>query len=225
MTNLPAKPSRIDFDNIDLAQLNRIRKSGDIDSLTPEEREYYGLMDMVRGLRARILQPGGHKIVTKAGIIRLLKDYYGLSDWMSRRIYDDAINFFYAESSVSSRAWSNLYAEKLEKMADLAFASGKFKEGRALMNDVASLRGCFDEAAPEIPRELLEPKTAIIYSADAESLGAPAADRRELDAFIDSIPDVPELTRSRVKEDAGIKKKDLLKRMIEDVKEFTDETE
>lgn len=225
MTNLPAKPSRIDFDNIDLAQLNRIRKSGDIGSLTPEEREYYGLMDMVRGLRARILQPGGRKIVTKAGIIRLLKDYYGLSDWMSRRIYDDAINFFYAESSVSSRAWSNLYAEKLEKMADLAFASGKFKEGRALMNDVASLRGCFDEAAPEIPRELLEPKTAIIYSADAESLGAPAADRRELDAFIDSIPDVPELTRSRVKEDAGIKKKDLLKRMIEDVKEFTDETE
>ena len=225
MTNLPAKPSRIDFDNIDLAQLNRLRSTGDMDSLTPEERDYYNLMDAVRGLRARILQPGGRKIVTKAGIIRLLKTQYELSDWMARRVYDDAINFFYAESSVGPRAWSNLYAEKLDKMADLAFAQGKFKEARGLISDAARLRGCFDQAAPEIPEELLQPRAAVIYTADAAALGAPAADRRELEAFIDSIPDIPEMARARIKEDSGIKKKDLLKRMAEDVKEFAEESD
>jgi len=223
--NLPAKPSRIDFEAIDLTTINRILSTGNTDCLTPEEREYYQFMEMVRGLRARMLLPGGRKIVTKAGIIKLLKNNYGLSDWMARRIYDDAINFFYAETSVTPRAWANLYAEKLEKMADLAFASGKFKEGRALLNDAAKLRGCYDEAAPEIPEELLQPNMAIIFTSDAAALGAPAADRRELEAFIDEIPEVPQIIRSRVKEDAGIKPKNLLKRMIEDVKEFADETD
>lgn len=225
MTKLPAKPSRIDFDKIDLTAINRILSTGYLECLTPEEREYFSYMEMVRGLRARMLLPGGRKIVTKAGIIKLLKNNYGLSDWMARRIYDDTINFFYAESSVTPRAWANLYAEKLEKMADLAFSSGKFKEGRALMNDAAKLRGCYDDATPEIPEELLQPRTAIIYTEDAKALGAPAADRRELEIFIDGIPEVPVITRNRIKEDAGIKPKNLLKRMAEDVKEFADETE
>ena len=223
--NFPAKPSRIDFEKIDPTSLNRILSTGDLECLTPEEREYFSFMELVRGLRARMLLPGGRKIVTKAGIIKLLKNNYGFTDWMARRIYDDAINFFYSESTVTPRAWANLYAEKLEKMADLAFASGKFKEGRALMNDAAKLRGCFDEATPEIPEELLQPRTAIIYTSNAAALGAPAADRRELEAFIDEIPEIPQLTRQRVKEDAGILPKNLLKRMAEDVKEFADETD
>ena len=223
--NYPAKPSRIDFENISPAQINRILQTGSVDCLTPEEREYYNFMELVRGLRARMLLPGGRKVTTKSGIIKLLKNNYELSDWMARRIYDDAINFFYAESAVTSRAWANLYAEKLEKMADLAFSGGRFKEGRSLMNDAAKLRGCFDDTAPEIPEELLQPKTAVIYTADAAALGAPAADRREVDAFIDSLPEIPEITRRRVKEDAGVLKKNLLKRMIEDVKEFADETD
>lgn len=223
--NLPAKPSRIDFEKIDPTSLNRILSTGDLECLTPEEREYFSFMELVRGLRARMLLPGGRKIVTKAGIIKLLKNNYGFTDWMARRIYDDAINFFYSESTVTPRAWANLYAEKLEKMADLAFTAGKFKEGRALMNDAAKLRGCFDEATPEIPEELLQPRTAIIYTSNAAALGAPAADRRELEAFIDEIPEIPQLTRQRVKEDAGILPKNLLKRMAEDVKEFADETD
>lgn len=223
--NLPSKPSRIDFDRIDPAAIERLLEHGDFSALTPEEQEYYRFMDMVRGFNARMLMPGGKKVTTKAGIIKILKTAYGLSDWMARRIYDDAINFFYAKNSVTPRAWANLYAEKLEKMANVAFSAGRIKEGRALLNDAAKLRGCFDDAAPEIPQELLEPKMAVIYTADATTLGAPAADRRELEALIDSIPDVPELVRDRVKEDSGIKKKDLLKRMFEDAKEFTDETD
>lgn len=225
MTSTPLKPSRIDFERIDISQLDRILKTGDTDSLTEEEHEYFGYMKLVRGLRARMLMPGGHKVVTKAGIIKLLRNSYGLSDWMARRIYDDAINFFYSDDSVTPRAWSNLYAEKLEKMADLAFAGGRFKEGRALMADAAKLRGCFNDAAPEIPEALLNPPTAVIYTADAASLGAPAANRREIESFIDTIPDIPELVRDRAKEDAGAKRKDLLKRMLNDVKEFADDTE
>lgn len=224
--SLPSKPSRINFDSVDSHQIERILSTGNLEALTPAEREYFNLMEMVRGLRARMMFPGGQRVVTKAGIIKLLKsDAYGLSDWMARQIYSDALNFFYSEDNVRPRAWANLYAERYEKWADLAASMGKLKEARNFLHEAAKLRGCYDEAAPEIPQELLDASPVLIYTADPESMGAPKADRRELEEFIDSIPDIPEINRNRVKEDAGIRKRDLLQRMIDDVKEFGDENE
>lgn len=218
------KPSRINFDNLDTRQIERIVRTGAVESLTPAEREYLDLMEMVRGLRARMLLPGGEKVVTKAAIIKILKsDIYGLSDWMARQVYNDAINFYYSEDGVTPRAWANLYAERLEKWADLAASMGKFKEAKSYLVEAAKLRGCYDDAAPEIPEELLNASPVVIYAADPESMGAPKADRRELEEFIDSIPDIPEISRTRAKEDAGIKRRDLYKRLVEDVREFGDE--
>lgn len=222
--NLPSKPSRIDFDNIDTSAIQRILSTGELEALTPQERVYFSLMEMVRGLRARMLLPGGQRIVTKAAIIKLLKsDAYGLTDWMARRVYADALNFFYAEDDVQPRAWANLYAEKLEKYADLAASMRNLKEARALLAEAAKLRGCFDAPAPEIPRELVDRKPVVIYATDAEAVGAPKADRRELEAFIDGIAEIPEISRTRAKEDAGILKKNLLARLSADVKDFGDE--
>lgn len=222
--SLPCKPSRINFESINSSQIERILRTGDLDSLTPAEREYFDLMRVVRGFHARMMMPGGNRIVTKAGIIKILKsDAYGLSDWMARQVYTDALNFFYSEEGVTTRAWSNLYAERLDKLANLAASMGKLKEAKSLITEAAKLRGCYDEAAPEIPQELLDAAPVTIYTADPESMGAPKADRKELENFIDNIPDIPEISRIRVKEDAGIKKRNLYNRMIEDIKEFGDE--
>lgn len=223
MTN-STKPSRIDFDGIESGQIARILKTGDINSLTPAERSYFDLMRQVRGWAARMMMPGGDRIVTKSGIIKLLKsDAYGLSDWMARQVYTDTLNFFYDQEGVTARAWSNLYADRLDNLAKLAMSMGKLKEAKGYIVEAAKLRGCYDDAAPEIPQELLDAAPVTIYTADAESLGAPRADRKEIDAFIDSIPDIPEVSRQRVKEDAGIKPRNLLSRIMEDIKEFGDE--
>ena len=72
------KPTRLDLENIDINQITQILSTGDLDTLPPEERAYYELMEMVRGLRARMRYNG--KVITKAGIIKLLKsEIYGLS--------------------------------------------------------------------------------------------------------------------------------------------------
>lgn len=221
MMNLPEKPSRLDFDSIDTHKLDRILKTGNLDCLTAAERSYFSLMEMVRGLRARTLLPGGTHVSTKAGIIKLLKsDAYGLSDWMARRVYADSLNFFYSEDPVRPRAWANLYAERLEKWADLSASMGKLKEAKSLLVDAAKLRGCYDEPAAEIPVELLDAAPVALYTADPVSLGAPKADRKQLEAFIDSVPDIPEVTRRRVKEEAGIERRNLLRRLMDDAKEF-----
>ena len=70
------KPTRIDFERIDLSQITRMLSTGDLEALPEAERAYYELMEMVRGLRARMKYNG--KVITKAGIIKLLKsDIYG----------------------------------------------------------------------------------------------------------------------------------------------------
>lgn len=224
MTNLCAKPSRIDFDSIDTGQIERILRTGELDSLTEQERRYFDMMEIVRGLRARMLLPGGRKVVTKAGIIKILKsDAYGLSDWMARKVYADSLNFFYSDDGVGARAWANLYAEKLEKWADLSASTGRLRDAKSFLTEAAKLRGCYDSQPQSIPDELLSAPPVVIYSADPESLGAASADRKELCDFIDSIPDIPEVSRRRVKEDAGIEKRNMLQRLMDDAREFGDE--
>ena len=225
MTNLvKTKPSRVDFERFDINQIQRILSTGTLENLTAQEREYFSLMEMVRGLRARMRANG--KVVTKAGIIRLLKsDAYGLSDWQARQVYADAVNFFYDSDDITPRAFSNLYAEKAENLANLCAATGKMSEARAYLKLAAELRGCFKQEKDDIPEELLSQKPVVIYTTDLADLGVTPTDREKLEQFIDSIPDIPAAVRDNVKEDARIKKFELKQRMIHDIKEFSEPTE
>lgn len=225
MTNLvDVKPSRVDFEKLDIAQIQRILSTGSLEQLTPQEQEYFSLMEMVRGLRARMRANG--KLVTKAGIIRLLKsEAYQLSDWQARQVYADAVNFFYDTDDITPRAFSNLYAEKAENLANLCAATGKMADARAYLKLAAELRGCFKQQKEEIPEELLAQKPVVIYTTNAEDLGLSRIDREELERFIDTLPEIPTDIRENVKQDARIKKFDLKRRMIHDIKEFSEQTD
>lgn len=223
-TNI-TKPTRLDLEKIDINQITQILSTGDLDALPPEERAYYELMEMVRGLRARMRYNG--KVITKSGIIKLLKsEIYGLSDWMARQVYSDSINFFYAQENIRPEAFANLYAEKLEKWADAMFLMGKGEEASRILERAAKLRMRFASTETEIPEELLGKKQIVIYTTNRSDMGVPETDKKELEAFIDGIPDIPVIVRDRLKEDAQIKNFNLKKRMIQDVEEFReDETE
>lgn len=223
MTNL-VKPSRIVFDKVDINQIQKILSTGSLDSLSEEEQEYYFLMEMVRGLRARMKM--NDRIVTKAGIIRLLKsEPYGLSDWMARQVYTDSLNFFYTQENVRPEAFANLYAERAENWANTVFLMGNVKEAKNLLKMAAELRGCFKEKQAEIPEELLSQRQTVIYTTSRKDLGVPEIDTKELEEFIDSIPDIPVIVKENIKEDAQIKTFNLKKRMLYDIKEFGDKEE
>ena len=128
MTTNLIKPSRIDFDKVDINQIQRILSTGTLEALAPDEREYYSLMEMVRGLRARMRING--KLVTKAGIIRLLKsEPYGLSDWMARQVYADSLNFFYTQDNVRPQAFRQSVCGKGRKLGEYCFSYGKCEGG------------------------------------------------------------------------------------------------
>ncbi len=216
--------ARIDFESIDMALIEQVLSTGSLDALPEAERRYYELMELVRGLRARL--KFNNKVVTKAGIIRLLKsEPYGLSDYMARRVYADSLNFFYTQDEVSPRAWSNFYAERLENWANLLFVQGDTKNALRYMKLAAELRGCFDQEAPGVPEELLNQPQTVIYTTSRRDLGLPATDRRRVEQLIDAIPEVPELVRESVKEDANISQFNLKKRMLHDIEEFSEQSE
>ena len=218
------KPARFNFEDVSLDRIEKVLSTGTLDALPEAERRYYDLMEMVRGLRARVKI--NDKLVTKAGIIRLLKSQpYGLTDYMARRVYTDAINFFWAQDEVRPRAFSNLYAERLENWANLLFIQGKAREALRYIKLAAELRGCFDEQAPEIPDELLNQQPTIIYTTDRRDLGLPATNRRQVEKLIDTIPEIPELVRDSLKEDANISRFQLKKRLLHDIEEFSEETQ
>lgn len=218
------KPTRIDFSRVSMEKLNLILSTGSLDSLSDAERAYFYMMDMVRGLCARMKFEKENKYITKAGIIKLLKsEKYGLTDWMARQVYNDSINFFYQRSEITVEAFSNLYAEKCEAWAEQMFASGDVKEARSLIKLAGEYRGCFRPKEADIPEELLDQKRVNIYTANREDLGIPAIDRKELDEFIDSIPEISTTQRDRLKEDAGIKKFNLKKRMLYDIEDLNEE--
>lgn len=223
-TSQAIKPTRVDFNRVSIDKLNIILSTGSLDSLSEAERAYFYLMDMVRGLCAKMKFEKEKKFVTKAGIIKLLKsEPYGLSDWMARQVYNDAINFFYQRSEIAVDAFNNLYAEKCEAWAEEMYASGDVKEARNLLKLAGEYRGCFKPKEATIPEELLNQKRVDIYTHSREDLGIPAIDRKRLDAFIDSIPELSTTVRENLKEDAGIKKFDLKRRMLHDIEELNEE--
>lgn len=223
MTNY-IKPTRLNPEDIDIGQITKILSTGSLDTLSQAEQEYYSLMEMVRGLRAKMMHSG--KLVTKAGIIRLLKsDPYMLSDWQARQVYADSLNFFYAQENIMPEAFANLYADKLEKWADTCFLMGKAKEAKDMLKEAYKMRGTGGKQEAEIPEELLSKRQIVLYTTKRSDLGVPDIDRRELEEFIDSIPDIPQVVRDNVKEDAGIRSFNLKKRMFHDIKEFSEDAE
>ena len=215
--------ARFNFEEVSLDRIERVLSTGSLDALPEAERRYYDLMEMVRGLRARLKVTD--KLVTKAGIIRLLKsEPYGITDYMARRVYTDAINFFWAQDEVRPMAFSNLYADRLENWANLLFIQGQPRVALSYIKLAAQLRGCLDEEPQQIPDELLNQQPTIIYTTDRRDLGLPATNRRQVEQLIDAIPDIPDLVRDSLKEDANISKFQLKKRLLHDIEEFGEET-
>ena len=106
------------------------------------------------------------------------------------------------------------------------FLMGKGEEASRILERAAKLRLRFASTETEIPEELLNRKQVVLYTTKRSDLGVPDTDRRELEEFINDIPDIPVIVRERLKEDAQINKFNLKKRMLEDAEEFSeDDTE
>jgi hypothetical protein len=208
------------FEDIRGDQFAAILKTGNLSSLPIEYQEYYNMMDFSRGLSAKMTYEG--QLLTRNKVIRMVRENFHISQETAKRVYEDAINFFYQHTSIKIDAFSNMYAQQLEDMAKLAASTGDLKSAKEMINDAAKLRGCFDKKQPEIPKEMYR-KQYNIYTMDVTDLGLEPEDKKELDEFIDSLPDIPVIKKERLKREAGTRPFDIMKNMSEDFEQFVDE--
>lgn len=210
------------FESIRGDQFSAILKTGNLSSLPIEYQEYYNMMDYSRGLSAKMTYEG--QLLTRNKVIRFVRENFDISQETAKRVYEDAINFFYLHNSIKTEAFSNMYAQRLEDLASLAASTGDLKTAKEMISEAAKLRGCYDKKEPEIPKEYFR-KQWVIYTNDVADLGLESEDEKELDAFIDSLPEIPVLKRDRLKREAGTRPYDIMKSMAEDIEQFVDEDE
>lgn len=168
---------------------------------------YLELLELVRSLYS--------KYETKQFIIKTLTlPIYNLTEEKATRLYYDALNFFFADNQVKQKAWQGIYATHLDNIAYYAIERDDLETARRCFVDAAKMRGVNNEEKQEISDEMYS-KPVIIYTIDSEKAGIPSASRRELSQFIDSLPEISERERNRVKRDAGITESTLFEEIID----------
>ena len=177
----------------ELEQLDTLQQyinTGRGDKIPEEERLYYEQLDMVRCLH--------NKYESKSFIINaLMTSYKDLTMYLANKVYYEALNFFYLDNVVKKEAWANIYAERLDNAAVIAFEMNDLKTYKELIVEAAKMRGVFKEDKAELPAGFYD-RRPIIYSVDAGMFNLPKADRNALANYIDNLPDIPELDKKRL---------------------------
>ena len=189
------------IDQIDLQDIYEFMEKGSVNNAPPEIVEYLALLDKVRGMLLRIDQFSNDEVIIKD---LMLVDK--LSRYKASKVIDEAREYFYKDTTVSKKAWRNIYAQKAEKMLHFAMLTVKdAKEAIAVIKsirDLVDIRGLNEPDQEELPDELFQ-RPMKLYSLDANiSEFTTRTDRNKLAKFIDQLPELSEREKERIKQEA-----------------------
>lgn len=179
--------------------------TGDQGRLTEEMVEYMRLLDQIHSWHFRHF--------SREQIIKLLQGPpWGLSYFLAAKRYSDAVNFFYIDVKITKEAFRNMYAEKLDRVAELVLKTATnskdldiYKNFIYAARDMRQLNLAEKEDIPDG----FSKKPNKVYILNPELVGRKKADRNLLASHIDSL-DIPEKEKQRVKADAMITDIDFL---------------
>lgn len=168
----------------------------------PEIAEYMLVMDKVRGMALRI-----DKYASKDAIINHLHKVDGYSRYQATKLYNQTMEYFYCDTTISKIAWRNIYAEKMEKVVNFAIAVMKDASDASkvskMLFEMGRLRQLDQPDKEELPDALFA-RPFKIYTTDPEMIGLPTIDRRKLAEFIDKLPELSEIQKEQIKREAQI---------------------
>jgi hypothetical protein len=190
------------IEDVTLDQVYEFMERGNVNNTPQHIVDYLLLLDKTMGMIRRIDMYGNREAVVKH--LRLVD---GLSDHKASKIYNEAIEYFNIDNEISKDAWRNFYADKMEKvinfstliMKDVADASKVVK----MLLDVATLRQVNVPDAEKLPDNFFD-KPVNLMSLDANIFEFGKANRQGIEAFIDSMPDLTEKEKIRIKQETLI---------------------
>lgn len=188
------------LDNIKYEQLQAYVMTGKTGELSDELINYLSHLELVRSMN--------DKYQSRAGIVRILTSAaYGYSDYAARKLYADALNFFYSDNQVKREAWGNIYADRLDNLALLAIEDNRWDVAKECFKEAAKMR-MGSEPTNTVPDELFD-RRPVFYTLNPEQVGLPGkVNRHKLARWIDQLPDIDENERRRIHRDGMTGKAD-----------------
>jgi len=176
--------------DIDLDTIYDFVDNGDRSRAPLEIIDYLDLMDKVRGMSLRIDRYG-----SKDAIVNHLIKVEGLSRYLANKAYNQAMEYFYADSDISKEAWRNILAQRMDKNYAIAQLLVKDVSDAKKVNDMIKDMGIalgLHLPDPEPVPEGAFQRPSKIYTLSMEDLGKVPQPKKELRDFIMTLPDVSE---------------------------------
>ena len=123
-----------DLRDISLDEIYDFIENGIASEQNSEIMEYMLLMEKVRGMMLRI-----DKYPSKNAVINHLTKVNKYSPPFARKVYSQAVEYFYSDTIISKAAWRNVYAEQMEKV--VSFAIGAMKDTSDASKVAKMIRG------------------------------------------------------------------------------------
>jgi hypothetical protein len=188
------------LDDVTLDQLYDFMEHGSIKNAPPEIVAYLLLLDKTMGMIRRIDIYGN-----KEAVIKHLVLADGLSAYKAKKIYSETIEYFHVDTEISKEAYRNYYADRMDKVTNFAMLimkdvadAGKVHK---MLLDSMIARGVNDPDKEVIPDHFFD-KPVNLMSYDARIFEFGEANRTALDKFIETLPELTEREKIRIKQEA-----------------------
>jgi len=189
----------MEIDESKYDQLLAFIDTGAKNKLPQEMVDYVSILELIRGMHMRY--------DNRQAIVKFLQQPpYSLSYYQATQRYSEAINFFYLDHDIKKQAWRNLYAEKLDRAADLVIKTATSQKDIDIYKNIIyaamEARGLSQPDQEDIPIEFFK-KPIKVYTLDRTLFGHKKTDKRLLAKHIDSL-DIPEANKQHARSDAMI---------------------
>jgi hypothetical protein len=205
--------SKIDVMALTAEQIKEMAVTMDCKTLPTEVVEYIGYMEKARDWHYQ--NNSRLYVIRQLKLEYFVKNQVELSDYNARQIYDNAMNYYYADRTIRKEAWRNMLAEKYQIGAQLCLDRNDFEGHRKYMEAVERVLRLNEKDEDTVDPRLLD-RRVFIYIVSGKELGIPEVNRTELARLIDTY-DIREAQKVRIKREAGSLPRKLLDQMeVED---------
>lgn len=184
------------FDKSYFERLQDYIQSGCKYQLSPEEQEYYNALFAMVGIT--------RKYGKDRAISMLMHEPFNCSRPRAREMYYEAVNLFYLDDTIEPAAHRNMIFDSLMKAAQAVLLSSTSAKDMEVYGNLLTQAWKVKQLdkPDKVKRQEIKDKDIKVYTLDSNLIGVPSIDRNDLAKQIDSIPDITENDRSRLKRDA-----------------------
>lgn len=190
------------LEDVTLDQVHEFMQKGSASNAPEHIVKYLELIDKVRGMILRFDIWGNRE-----SVISHLVKHDRLSPYKARIIYNETIEYFYLEKVVSKAAWRNFYADKMERVVNFAMQTMTNASDAAkvvsMLKELGEMREVHVPDKEELPDNFFE-KPFVLMTTDPEVFEFGKVNRQQLSAFIDTLPDITEREKIRIKQEARV---------------------